>query len=603
MTESALSVHDVLVSTVYFLAATCVAVPLFKKLGLGSILGYLAAGVLVGPFGLKLFQDPKALIHFAEIGVVFLMFVIGLELNLTKLWSMRRDVFGLGSLQLLVTGLMIGLSVKFFYVFGEISVSTSLLIGTTMALSSTAFAIQILKEKNELQTNYGQSAFSILLFQDLAVIPIMALIPMLMVQGVSHSNSSLDILGIIKPITVILVVLFLGRFLFRYILRIIAQSKAKEVFTAVSLLLVIGVSLVMESVGLSMALGAFLSGVILADSEYRHELEADIEPFKGLLLGLFFMAVGMNINIDMVLQNPLMIFLLTLSLMTYKFLTLWFLGKLMGKTQINSKLMAILLCQSGEFGFVIFGLAESGKIFDIAIIETLTVVITFSMVLTPMALFVFEKFNKVKTSNDPKVYDTNYELQEPQVIIAGYGRYGQIAARLLMMQKVPFTALDHSPENVATALKFGYKIYYGDATRVDLLNTAGVAHAKIFLIAIDDVDVSLKLAATLKHNFPHLKVFARVRNRQHVFDMMKVGAQAIHRELFSSSLDMAEDILKELGMEPQKAKFLVEKFKQHDENLLKSQFEFMDDEKLYINKTREMNLQLEQLLKIDQETK
>ena len=358
----------------------------------------------------------------------------------------------------------------------------------------------------------------------------------------------------------------------------------------------------MESVGLSMALGAFLSGVILADSEYRHELEADIEPFKGLLLGLFFMAVGMNINLDLVINNPFLIVFITLALMLTKFIALLTVARFMKIGTMDSKLMAILLCQSGEFGFVIFGLSASQDVFGLSAIEILTLAITFSMALTPLAIFGFERFKKLEAPADAEPYDSKFDLDEPKVIIAGYGRYGQITARILMMQKIPFTALDHSPEHVQTALKHGYKIYYGDATRMDLLNTAGIEKAKIFLIAIDDVEVSLKIAETLKHNYPNLKVFARARNRQHVFDMMNLGVQIIHRELFASSLDMAEDILQELGLETARSQALVEKFRKHDENLLKTQFNYKDDEKLYINKTREMNLQLDQLLQEDMET-
>lgn len=598
--DSGLTVHNAMVSTVFFLGATCVAVPLFKKLGLGSILGYLTAGVLVGPFGFQLFADPKSIMHFAEIGVVFLLFVIGLELNLTKLWSMRRDVFGLGSLQVLMTGLMIGGLLFFTPILGDIQLSVAILMGATLSLSSTAFAIQIMKERNELQTPHGQSAFSILLFQDLAVIPLLAIVPMLVGDGLPKELSSM-VSPMVKATGSILAVVFVGRYLFRHILRIVAQSQAKEVFTALSLLLVIGVSLVMDSVGLSMALGAFLSGVILADSEYRHELETDIEPFKGLLLGLFFMSVGMNINLDLVVNQPVYILALTLGLMGLKCVALFGVSRLMKLSSLSSKMIAVLLCQSGEFGFVIFGLPVSDKVFGARIVETLTLVITFSMALTPLALFIFERFKKIESTDDSKSYDTEFELDDPKVIIAGYGRFGQIVARILMMRKIPFTALDHSPDNVHTALKFGYKIYYGDAARLDLLNTAGVAKAKVFLIAVDNVEVSLNIAETLKHHYPNLKVYARARNRQHVFDLIKAGAKVIHREVFASSLNMAEDILNELGFEQTRAKLSVDKFKKHDEELLQTQFEYQDDEKLFINKTREMNAQLEELLKNDTE--
>ncbi len=601
MVESPFSVHDILVSTVFFLAATCIAVPFFKRIGLGSVLGYLTAGIIVGPFGFKLYTDTKSIMHFAEIGVVFLLFVIGLELNLTKLWSMRRDVFGLGSLQVLITGLALGVCLYALPIIAPLSFSISIVIGATLALSSTAFAIQLMKERNELQTPHGQSAFSVLLFQDLAAIPLIALVP-LMAASAGLKEMGSNLVPISQAIAVILGVVFFGRILFGYLLRLIAQAKAKDVFTAASLLLVIGVSLLMESVGLSMALGAFLSGVILADSEYRHELEADIEPFKGLLLGLFFMAVGMNINLSTFLERPFTIFGITFFLVGIKFSTLYLLSRSMKMNRTSSKMVGLLLCQGGEFGFVIFGLAEASQLLDIKTVELLTLIITFSMVLTPLALFIFEKIRRVEGTDKDKSYNTEFDIYDPKVIIAGYGRFGQIAARILTMQKVPFTTLEHSPENVQTALKFGFKIHYGDATRLDLLHVAGVDKAKAFLIAIDDVEVSIHLAQILRSHFPHLKIFARARNRQHVFDLRKAGVQVIRRELLASSLDMSENLLNELGVSASRAKEIVTRFKNHDEVLLDAQYNLRADEKLMINKTREMNAQLEQLLQEDLES-
>lgn len=470
-----------------------------------------------------------------------------------------------------------------------------------MALSSTAFAIQIMKEKNELQTPHGQSAFSVLLFQDLAAIPLIAIVPLMAATGEVQDMTS-NLMSIGKAIAVILGVIFIGRILFAYLLRIIAQARAKDVFTAASLLLVIGVSLLMESVGLSMALGAFLSGVILADSEYRHELEADIEPFKGLLLGLFFMAVGMNINLNIVLERPLFILLLTLLLVGVKFLTLYTVSRFMKLNKLSSKMIGLLLCQSGEFGFVIFGLAEASKLLNLKTVELFTLVITFSMVMTPLVLFAFERFKTLEKGTQNKDYNTEFDLHDPKVIVAGYGRFGQIVARILTMQKIPFTTLEHSPENVQTALKFGFKIHYGDATRLDLLQAAGVEKAKIFLIAIDDVEASISLAKTLKSHYPNLKVFARARNRQHVFDLRKAGVDQICRELFASSLGMSESILNELNVDPVRSKAMVTRFKNHDEVVLDAQYNLLGDEKLLINKTREMNAQLEQLLQDDMES-
>lgn len=601
MAASEINLHDILLSTVFFLIATCICVPLSKRAGLGSVLGYLIAGVLVGPFCLKLFVNPEALIHFAEIGVVFLLFIIGLELNLTKLWSMRREVFGMGTLQVGVTAVLLGTALHYICFFGELSLSLSLFIGATLALSSTAFAVQLLQEKGDLHTRYGQSAVSVLLFQDLAAIPLLAIAPMLALKD--GEASQLNYFAVAKAVAVILGVIYIGRLLFRHLLRLIAVSRTKEVFTAASLLMVIGVSLLMESVGLSMSLGAFLAGVILADSEYRHELETDIEPFKGLLLGLFFMAVGMSINLSILTERPMFILLLTVGLMLIKFVSLFVVAKLMKEESTNSKNLALLLAQSGEFGFVILSLASDQKIIGVSLEDTLTLAISFSMALTPIAILISDRFaNNLSVPQKPD-YDANFDLTHPKVIIAGFGRYGQVISRVLMMQKIPFTALEHDPDHVNAARKFGFKIFFGDALRLDLLRSAGVENAKIFIIAIDDVESSVELARLLREEYPDLVIYARARNRQHVFDLMKLDVQVIHRETFASSLEMSKDVLTGLHYSEDRSNLIISTFRKHDEDFLKEQFEIFDDDKLFLNRTREMNIQLQQLFVADTERK
>lgn len=566
-------------------------------MGLGSVLGYLIAGAIIGPFGLSLFSETKAILHFAEIGIVLLLFVIGLELNIQKLLSMKRDVFGVGSAQLFVTGLLLIPLVYFIGQSSQLTPSVTLILALTLALSSTAFAIQMLQEKNELNTAHGQTSFAVLLFQDLAAIPLLAIVPLLKVSN--ETTTTTNWLPALKAIGMIVAVILVGRYLLRHALRLIALSKSKEVFTAASLLLVIGVALLMSTVGLSMALGAFLAGVILADSEYRHELEADIEPFKGLLLGLFFMAVGMTINLELLFLQPLYIVALTLVLMLLKIGSLLIVGRLFKFNFNLSKNVGLILCQGGEFGFVIFAMSTENTLIDKNLSDLLVLIVTISMALTPIVMILNEKIFQKRMSTPKPEYDKTFDDKSPAVIIAGFGRFGQIVARILRIQKVPFTTLEHSPDNVETARKFGNRLYYGDASRVDLLHAAGADKAKLFVLAIDNVESSVQTAKVVREHFPHLKIYARARNRQHVFELMSLGVTIIKRETLGSSLELAQEALIELGTPSEKASSIITKFREHDEKVLQEQYKIRDDEKLFVNRSREMNQQLEQLLESD----
>jgi len=493
-----------------FLAAAVVTVPLFRRFKLGAVLGYLAAGVVIGPWGLKFITAVDNTMHFAELGVVLLLFVIGLELQPSRLWVLRRTVFGLGSAQVLVTGAVVGAIALSL----DLSFASALVIGLGLAMSSTAFVLQILAEKGQLTARHGRSSFAILLFQDLAVIPLLALIPLLG-AGDAHAAGGSAWLGALKAIAVIIAVIAGGRYLLRPVLQVIAASGIQEIFTAASLLVVIGSSLLMSSVGLSMSLGAFLAGVLLADSEYRHELEADIEPFKGLLLGLFFISVGMSADLGLILTHPFAIVGATVALMAVKAAILLGLGRISGHNWKSSRGLAVALCQGGEFAFVLFGLAADNGIMGRTLTDSLVIVVTLSMALTPLA-FAFNDVLLAQWLRKPEEEDFEaIEERDNRVIIAGFGRVGQIVGRLLRAKRIAFTALDKSAEQVDAVRRFGNRTYYGDASRIDILRAAGADKAQILVLAIDDVEASLRTAENTRRHFPKLKIYARARNRFH----------------------------------------------------------------------------------------
>jgi len=555
---------------IVLLAGAVIAVPVFKLLGLGSVLGYLAAGALIGPWALGLIDDVDDILHFAELGVVMLLFIIGLELKPARLWALRRSIFGFGSAQLILSALLIG---AFAYLLGH-SLQIALLVGLVLALSSTAFALQLLAERGELTQRHGRSAFATLLFQDLAVVPLLALVPLF---GDTSSNGFQWQTVAIAVGTVVGVV-FLGGWVLKNLLKIVARSRVREILTATALLTVLGTATLLDQAGLSMALGAFLAGVLLADTEFRHQLEADIEPFKGLLLGLFFIAVGMSMNLGLIAEQPIKIIGMVIALVTIKFLVLFTLGKWQGLENASARRLGWVLSQGGEFAFVIFGVAVATSVLPGSTAELWIVVVSLSMLTTPLLMFLEDKLWSKQAPAEP------YEVpddDEPRVIIAGFGRFGQIIARVLSAKKIPFTALDASQEQVDFVKQYGNKIYYGDASRLDLLEAAGAEKAALFVLAIDETQASLQTAALVCKHFPHLKIYARAHNRKHAYQLMDLGIEIIRRDTFHSALSMTEAVLTGLGYSESRAQQSVEAFKVKDiERLHAHQHLHNDNEKM-----------------------
>ena len=583
--------HAFLITLVTYLAAAVIAVPLFKRFGLASVLGYLAAGSIIGPAGFDYVKDVKNAMGLAEFGVVLLLFIIGLELKPSRLWALRKSVFGTGGAQVILTTVPLALVAMAY----DIAPASALIIALSLAFSSTAFALQIMAEKNQLSTKHGRLAFSILLFQDLAAIPLIAAIPLLGIH--EHAAAEPVWLAALKVIGVMTAIVVGGRYLLRPTLRLVASAKTGEIFTAAALLLVVSVALIMESVGLSMALGSFLAGILLADSEYRHELEADIEPFKGLLLGLFFMAVGMTVDYRLLASQPLEIFALVVGLMLTKASVIFALGKLSGLKSDQARALALTLPQGGEFAFVVFSVAVASQLMSAELAAMLVVVVTLSMAATPILVVLNDRlFGKILDGK--KHFDEIKETDNP-VIIAGFGRVGQIAGRVLRVLDIGFTALDHDPNQVEVLRKFGNKVYYGDASKLDLLKAAGADKAKVFILAIDDVETSVKTAEVVRQHFPHLKIFARARNRNHAFKLLDLGIEKQWRETLSSSIEMTEAVLQEFGFTYYRAQRLMDKFRSHDERSLRYQHSVHDDEEKLISASKEYAQQLVDVLQSD----
>jgi glutathione-regulated potassium-efflux system ancillary protein KefC len=577
--------HHFLLDTAIYLASAVVAVPLFKRFGLGAVLGYLAAGSVIGPWGLRLVHDPERTLEFAELGVVLLLFLIGLELKPSRLWHMRYAVFGLGGAQVGLSTALLG-AVAWWM---GCSLTAAVIVGFTLSLSSTAFALQILTERGQLNTAFGRSTFAILLFQDLIAIPVLALLPSLGVTAEGASTFSL--VGFARMAGTIAAVIFGGRFAIRPLLAIVSSADSREVFSAAALLLVLGVAMLMQSIGLSMALGAFLAGVLLSDSEYRHLLEADIEPFKGILLGLFFISVGTSVDYGLVVQKSDLILFCIASLVLIKYGAVYAVGRWANLTSQSARQMASVLPQGGEFAFVLFGVAIGARLLTQEQVNILVVVVIGSMVATPLIglidRLVFSRF--FVPSESP--YDSITNEQNP-VIVAGFGRVGQMIARILRLQNIGFTTLEKSSEQVRAVRKFGAKVYYGDASRLDLLEAAGARSAKYFVLAIDEIETSVKTAVLVRKHFPHLIIFARARNRQHVFELKEAGVTHVWRETFASSLEMANGLLLEMGTPETVAQTIVQKFRTHDEQTLLKQYEIHDDEKAIIQYSKQSVQQL-----------
>lgn len=561
-----------LVKAVGYLAAAAVCVPVAARIGLGSVLGYLVAGVLLGPFGLGLLRDVQGTMHLAELGVVFMLFVIGLELEPSRLVAMRRAVFGGGTAQMVVCGL--GLTALCLVV--GLPPAAAGVVGASFALSSTAIAIQTMRERGLLLSPMGQTAFGVLLFQDIAAIPLLAIVPLL---GTGSGDGGSKGLAAAKVAGAIVLVVVVGRFLTRPILRLVARTGLREVFTAATLLLVLGIAMLMQAVGLSMALGAFLAGVLLAGSEYRHALETDIEPFKGLLMGLFFVAVGMSIDLGLLASRPFWIAGLVVGFVGVKTLGLWLAGPRIGVPRGRAPMFAALLSQGGEFAFVVLGAAVSAGVLTQLWEKTLTLVIALSMATTPLLVIGAAALERMRPEKAPRRHD-EIEADDAPVVIAGFGRFGQIVGRLLFASGLRATVLDADPDNVDTLRRFGFRVFYGDPTRLDLLEQAGLSHAKVLINAIDDVTANLALAEKVREHFPHVTVIGRARNVTHWFALRRLGVTRLEREMFEGSLRAGRQALEVLGVGPYEARERALAFRRHNLASLEAILpEALDDEK------------------------
>ena len=576
-----------------FLLAAVIAVPLFRRLGLGAVLGYLVAGVAIGPDGLGLIPDPESTLAASEFGVVMLLFVIGLELSPARLWVMRRHVFGLGGLQVAVSALLLG-GLAITYGLGW---KANLVIGFGLALSSTAVGLQLLAERKELTTGYGRLAFAILLFQDLVAIPLLALIPLLG-EAKAAAQAAPPLISVFKAVGAITAVLIGGRYLLRPVFRIVARAQSVEVFSATALLVVIGNAWLMQQAGLSMGLGAFLAGLLLADSEFRHELESHVEPFKGLLLGLFFIAVGMTLDLDRVVGAPGLVVGGVFALLGLKFAVLLATARVAKLDWRESTLLGTVLALGGEFGFVVFGEAFKAQLIDAGVRDTLNAMVGLSMAATPLMLIAVTRWLGSRPAAKATREFDDIQDHDPRVIIAGFGRMGQIVGRMLRAQKIQFTALENSAEQVDFSRRFGSQIYFGDPSRPELLRAARADKAEIFVLTSDDPDASIRIARLVRRQFPHLKVYARARNRQHAFRLMDLGVEVV-RETFHSSLVLGQRVMQSLGIPDEVALERRERFRLHDEALLREQHLVYDDEAALIASSKEALRDLERLFEAD----
>jgi glutathione-regulated potassium-efflux system ancillary protein KefC len=588
-------------TSLVYLAAAVLAVPLARLLGLGAIIGYLGAGIVIGPWGLKLVSDPSAILHFAEFGVVLMLFLVGLELEPRRLWAMRRPIFGGGSVQLLgsavlmlAAGLALGIDWRL-----------ALVAGLGLGMSSTAIGLGALAERNLMGTSSGQGVLSVALLQDIAAIPILALVPLMAVAAGGAASGAADAgdggsgwLGAAKALGVIAAIVLGGRLLLRPALRWIARSDTPEIFTAAALLLVVATAALMQSVGLSMALGAFLAGVLLAESEYRRELETDLEPFKGLLLGLFFIAVGMSIDFAVVLAHPLAMAGVVLGFLALKAAVLWALARWTEVPLLERPVYLVLLAQGGEFGFVVFQTAQQARVISAEQSSFLVAAVAVSMLLTPLLLLGADRWwvPRLARHADRHGAPKPAELSEPQaapVIIAGFGRYGQGVGRLLNASGLSATVLEHNADQVETVRRFGWPVFYGDATRLDLLRTAGAAQAQVLVLAIDDVEQSLQVATLAREHFPRLEIVARARNVSHYNGLRKLGITRIEREVLDASLMSGRSVLELMGWQPHAARNQALRFRAHSIELIERMLPHLGDEQKLIAVAKQGRQQLE----------
>ena len=578
---------NLLLAGVLFLFAAVVAVPLAARIGIGAVLGYLLAGIAIGPWGLGFISDVDEILHFSELGVVFLMFIIGLELNPSKLWQLRRSIFGVGAAQVLFSAaILAGL-----LMLTDFSWQAATIGGIGLAMSSTAMALQLMRDKGMNRSESGQLGFSVLLFQDLAVIPALALVPLLAGPGDDH----FDWAKVSMKVLAFAGMLIGGRFLLRPVFRFIAASGVREVFTAATLLLVLGSALFMDALGLSMALGTFIAGVLLAESEYRHELEIAIEPFKGLLLGLFFISVGMALNLGVLYTHLLWVIVSVAVLVAVKTLVLYVLARISGLRSSERMQFASVLSQGGEFAFVLFSTASSQKLFKDDQMALLLVTVTLSMMTTPLLMKLVDKLlsRRLNPADDedeaPWVED-----DKPQVIVVGFGRFGQVIGRLLMANKMRITVLERDISAVNLMRKYGYKVYYGDATQLELLRSAGAEAAESIVITCNDPEDTMKLVELCQQHFPHLHILARARGRVEAHELLQAGVKHFSRETFSSALELGRKALISLGMHPHQAQRAQMHFRRLDMRMLRELMPVHTDT-AQISRVREARRELEEI--------
>jgi monovalent cation:proton antiporter-2 (CPA2) family protein len=606
--------EDIFFQAFVYLTAAVVSVPLAKRLGLGSVLGYLLAGMAIGPFGLRLVgEEQQDVMHFAEFGVVMMLFLIGLELRPARLWRMRRPILGLGGLQVAITALALGGIAR----AAGLNASMSIAVGMILALSSTAIVLQSLQEKGLMKTEAGQSSFSVLLFQDIAVIPMLAVLPLLATipPGITGDAAPLPTGGhpagdmgagwahALMVLGAVAAIVLAGRFLIRHVFRFIAETGLREIFTAAALLLVISITLAMQAVGLSPALGTFLGGVVLADNEYRHEIETDVEPFKGLLLGLFFITVGASIDFALILDRPGLMAGLVAGLVAVKITVLFVLGKVFGMERRGNATFALALAQGGEFAFVLFAFAARHRVLPPEVADPLIGVVALSMAATPLLLILNERvvqrrLRPARTEREPDAIDQD----EAPVIIAGYGRFGQIVGRLLQANGFAVTVLELDPGQIELLRKFGHKVFYGNASRVDLLRAAGAEHARLLVLCVDNRETTLEMVDLARRHFPGLKILARAHDRVHAYELMKRGVDLPLRETFDAALRMGEESLKALGMRGHQAHRSARIFREFDETSMAATATLWGgDQKAYIFERHKYRDMVHQVLQADRE--
>lgn len=599
-----MEVHSLLENALVFLGAGIVGVFVFKKLGLGSVLGYLATGTLIGPFALGLIDRYEDTLHFAEFGVVFLLFIIGLELSPKRLWQFRHATLGFGSLQVFTTGAIFAVLLVYFFDF---SVSLSLLLGFGFSLSSTAMVLQVLSERDELSTSHGQLSFGTLLFQDIAAIPLIALVPVL----AAKSGSDVSMQQIFIGVGAVIGIIIAGIYTTEPILRNLAKLRVNEVLLAASLTIVLGLAFLMEKVGLSMALGAFLGGVVLSNSSYKHQLEKSLEPFKSLLMGLFFIAVGMSIDLGLAYENLGLVLSLLLGILIIKFFLIGFLARFFFKKSVAESFnTGANLCQSGEFVFIVLTLISANQLLANELVSVFKITVGLSMLLTPPIIQLVRFLASRSYASTPSGPSIDEDMIHPgsdiqpdcNVFVVGYGRFGQIASRIFKLKKIDLTIFDNNPDHIRFVRKFGSHVYYGDAQDYELLRKAGIEKAKLIIIAIDQVDVSKKIIKEVKENIPEAKIFARARNRQHLLALRQLGVDYCIRDTYMSALEFTREALQAVGLDYSSASSAVSLFREHDERILEEQLEHGEDVDKLSAITRKWTVDMEKLLEADEKS-